>query len=195
MDKFERFNIMRVILLVKKSSMKSLKYLFFSPIVFMSCKDKADQTQASSDEKINSTAVINHSAFDSTFYIYNNLQNSFVETDSSAIRLYATQLFEKMQAKSPSAAKQLSAIIDAKNIDAMRKAFSRFNDEMIASKAFGTASKTYVLQCPMAFNDTITASWLSDSRVINNPYLGKKHPKYKAGMLHCGEVVDSFEVK
>jgi hypothetical protein len=44
----------------------------------------------------------------------------------------------------------------------------------------------------MAFNDNETAFWLSNSREVVNPYLGKKHPKYASGMLHCGEVKDSI---
>jgi len=50
----------------------------------------------------------------------------------------------------------------------------------------------YHQMCPMAFNDTETAFWLSRDREVVNPYLGKKHPKYASGMLHCGEVKDSL---
>jgi len=49
----------------------------------------------------------------------------------------------------------------------------------------------YQVECPMAFNDNEAASWLSRTNAVVNPYLGKKHPKYAAGMLHCGEVKDS----
>ena len=30
---------------------------------------------------------------------------------------------------------------------------------------------------------------------IINPYLGKNHPEFKSGMLHCGEVKDSIKAK
>jgi hypothetical protein len=50
-------------------------------------------------------------------------------------------------------------------------------------------------ECPMAFNDTETANWISNSSEIINPYLGNNHPKYKAGMLHCGELKDSITSK
>jgi hypothetical protein len=50
----------------------------------------------------------------------------------------------------------------------------------------------YVQTCPMAFRDSEQASWLSDSREILNPFLGRRHPKYGAGMLHCGELTDSL---
>jgi len=45
----------------------------------------------------------------------------------------------------------------------------------------------------MAFNDSDEAYWLSNSREIVNPYLGKKHPRYKAGMLACGDLTDSLD--
>lgn len=51
----------------------------------------------------------------------------------------------------------------------------------------------YHQHCPMAFNDSEGAYWLSNSRAVINPYLGKKHPKYKAAMLACGEVTDSLD--
>ena len=56
------------------------------------------------------------------------------------------------------------------------------------------AGVIYHLKCPMAFNDTIPAYWISNSATVINPYLGDKHPVYKAKMLHCGEVVDSFDL-
>ena len=45
----------------------------------------------------------------------------------------------------------------------------------------------YWQECPMAFNDEIPGYWLSKNEAIRNPYLGTKHPKYKATMLECGE--------
>lgn len=54
-------------------------------------------------------------------------------------------------------------------------------------------SKVYLQECPMAFNDTETAQWLSKKSDIRNPYLGTKHPKYKSGMLECGETRDSLD--
>lgn len=53
-------------------------------------------------------------------------------------------------------------------------------------------STVYHQMCPMALNDNEAAFWLSNNREIENPYLGKKHPKYASGMLHCGEVKDSL---
>jgi hypothetical protein len=57
------------------------------------------------------------------------------------------------------------------------------------------AQPVYQQVCPMAFNDNETAYWLSNQREIMNPYLGKKHPKYASGMLHCGELSDSLFIR
>ncbi len=53
--------------------------------------------------------------------------------------------------------------------------------------------KLFLQNCPMAFNDTESANWISNSEEIVNPYLGKNHPKYKGGMLHCGEIKDTIK--
>lgn len=50
-------------------------------------------------------------------------------------------------------------------------------------------------QCPMAFNDNEEAYWLSNTRTIVNPYLGKKHPRYASGMITCGSIADSIDYR
>lgn len=56
-------------------------------------------------------------------------------------------------------------------------------------------STVFYQKCPMAFNDNQEGFWLSNMAEIENPYLGKKHPTYQSGMLHCGEIVDSISFK
>lgn len=53
--------------------------------------------------------------------------------------------------------------------------------------------KLYHQHCPMAFNDDEEAWWISNSNKIDNPYLGRKHPKYKATMKECGDITDSLD--
>lgn len=53
--------------------------------------------------------------------------------------------------------------------------------------------KLYHQHCPMAFNDEEEAWWISNSNQIDNPYLGRKHPKYKATMTGCGDITDSLD--
>ncbi len=90
-----------------------------------------------------------------------------------------------------------SGLVTSSDLTARRRVFSQLGGHMLAllkHTGYG-ASTVYVQECPMAFNDTETASWLSDASEIVNPYLGKKHPKYSAGMLHCGDLKDSILVK
>jgi hypothetical protein len=51
----------------------------------------------------------------------------------------------------------------------------------------------YWQNCPMAFGEGKEANWISNTREIINPYLGKDHPEYKATMLHCGEIKDTIK--
>lgn len=79
-------------------------------------------------------------------------------------------------------------------LEAKRRSFNMMGEHLypLLQTAGYDVGQVYRQVCPMAFNDTEKASWLSDSREIVNPYLGRKHPKYSAGMLHCGELEDSL---
>ena len=50
-------------------------------------------------------------------------------------------------------------------------------------------------KCPMAFNDSEEGYWVSNSKAIVNPYLGKKHPHYAGGMIGCGSIEDSIDYR
>ena len=90
------------------------------------------------------------------------------------------------------------SMVKQTDITEMRRDFSSLTQVMYPA-FFQTIAyegeKLYIQNCPMAFNDDEEASWLSNSSEIMNPYLGNKHPKYKATMLHCGEVKDSIILK
>lgn len=90
-----------------------------------------------------------------------------------------------------------SALGLAREIDIIKKKkeFQMISDAMydLVRTVQYDKQKIYHQHCPMAFNDEEEAYWLSNSSEILNPYLGKKHPKYRAGMLECGEVTDSLD--
>jgi hypothetical protein len=92
---------------------------------------------------------------------------------------------------------ETKGLLGEKKITEKRRAFSMISQNLLPMLQEVNYSATPVYQqiCPMAFNDDEQAFWLSDSREIMNPYLGKKHPKYSAGMLHCGELGDSLVIK
>lgn len=80
------------------------------------------------------------------------------------------------------------------NIQSKRKEFQMISDALydLAKAVKYDREKIYHIKCPMAFNDSEEAFWVSDVSDVKNPYLGTKHPKYKNKMLECGEVMDSI---
>jgi len=76
---------------------------------------------------------------------------------------------------------QLKALTKAASIEDQRLAFAGFSSQFYkAIKSFGLMGKTAYYQfCPMA-NNKKGAYWLSESKVIRNPYFGEK-------MMDCGE--------
>ncbi len=75
---------------------------------------------------------------------------------------------------------QLESIGGTASIDEQRTHFAAFTDALYNSvKAFGiNTGEVYYQFCPMALNSQ-GAYWLSDTREIRNPYMGKM-------MLTCG---------
>ncbi len=89
----------------------------------------------------------------------------------------------------------IANIIQQQDITEKRRGFQALSQnfyDMLRTVKYDH-SKVYLQECPMAFNDTETAQWLSNKVDIRNPYLGTKHPKYKKGMLECGETRDSLD--
>lgn len=89
------------------------------------------------------------------------------------------------------------SIMSNASIEDKKRSFSQLSDAfyVLLSRIQFDKYTLYRQTCPMAFNDSESASWVSKSTEIYNPYLGKKHPKYAAGMLNCGEVTDSIWFK
>lgn len=86
------------------------------------------------------------------------------------------------------------ALVGEKDIQAKRKEFQMISDALydLARSVKYDRETLYHMKCPMAFNDSEEAYWISESSEVKNPYLGNKHPKYKNKMVECGEVTDSI---
>ncbi len=148
---------------------------------------------------------------------YLSLKDAFVNADTVAIKTQATTFVQALDSinveemKNDSGAvvetakasiadikSNIVSLLKQTDITEMRRDFSMAT-QMMYPAFFQSINyegkKLYLQHCPMAFNDTEGADWLSSSDEIINPYLGKKHPKYKAGMLHCGEIKDSVLAK
>lgn len=136
---------------------------------------------------------------------YYTLKNLFVEWDTSAIKPAIASLTASLNGiVADSAAEGYTALAKSKehmqtlsqanNLENQRKAFNSLSLSLYTflQETQYTVAKIYKQECPMAFYDTVAAWWLSDNPEVVNPYLGTKHPRYKSGMLHCGELKDSI---
>ena len=154
---------------------------------------------------------------DSVVNAYLDIKNAFVNADTSAAKSAAKNfilllerlpieelkkdtatIFETVQGNIADIKSNATSLLQQTDITEMRKDFSMVTEMMYPS--FFTAinyegPKLYLENCPMAFSDSISANWISNSAEIVNPYMGKKHPTYHAGMLACGSVKDSIVAK
>lgn len=147
---------------------------------------------------------------------YFNLQDAFVNADTARIKataskfIDATDSIQLSELKATDSSLIISArqnisdikanalpILQESGITEMRQDFSMVSENLYPLlKVIGyEGNKIYWQNCPMAFGDDKPANWLSNTAEINNPYLGKFDPKYKSGMLHCGENMDSIYLK
>ncbi len=154
---------------------------------------------------------------DSVVNAYLNIKNAFVNTDTAAAKTAARNfievldrlpieelkkdtatIFETVQGNIADIKSNATSLLQQTDITEMRKDFSMVTEMMYPS--FFTAinyegPKLYFANCPMAFSDSISANWISNSSEIVNPYMGKNHPTYHSGMLACGSVKDSIVAK
>lgn len=87
------------------------------------------------------------------------------------------------------------SLLQQKDITEMRQDFRMVGENIYPLlKTIHYEGKTlYWQNCPMAFGEDKGANWISNTKEVVNPYLGKNHPEFKATMLHCGEVEDSIK--
>ncbi|HSN09817.1 MAG TPA: DUF3347 domain-containing protein [Hanamia sp.] len=188
----------------------ALWFLFFKP---------ANKT-SSSTQPATTTAKKHSPEFDqqigSIIKSYMAMKNAFVNADTSEIKtktsgfiasadsLNLNELQEKdssiymtVQQNVSDIKANANPILKENDITEMRHDFSMVSENLYPFlKTIGyEGEKLYWQNCPMAFGDDKPANWLSNTAEINNPYLGKKDPKYKSGMLHCGENMDSIYSK
>lgn len=162
-------------------------------------------------------AVSNHSAafnksVSETMQAYYGLSDALVAWDTAKVASQTSLLQQRLSALSledlkkdslvyqsalpglQSAKGNVSAIASAQSLEQKRRNFHTLSQNMydlLRTVRYDDA-KVYLQECPMAFNDEESANWLSNVAEIRNPYLGMHHPKYKSGMLECGEVKDSI---
>lgn len=89
------------------------------------------------------------------------------------------------------------SMLNMTDIQEMRKDFSMVSENLYPFFRVINyeGENMYWQNCPMAFDDDKEANWISRTKEVFNPYLGKKHPKYRATMLHCGMVKDTIKAQ
>jgi len=184
-------------------------YLFFTD------KPQDAQTAVQKQKPVPLAISKNPEAFNAAFgkmmEAYYTLKNDLVNWDSTkaandalTLKQLAQQVpYDTLQADknvvltaknfSDEVANQSEVLSKAGNIEAKRRAFSTISDDLysLINTVRYDREVIYHDMCPMAFNETEQAYWLSRDSAITNPYFGNKHPKYKSGMITCGEVQDS----
>lgn len=185
--------------------------------IFSGTKEEAPAEQAEQQQPLHQTKNSDsfNTAFAELLTAYFSLKESLINWDSTGAITTAQLIKEKtgkidfkaLQADSGiiQTAVDLAGSIEAEaaglagenSIEQIRRSFQVLSENLynLIRVVRYDGQVIYHDKCPMAFtkdgNDEI-AYWLSDKREVANPYLGNKHPKYKSGMLHCGEVEDSL---
>ena len=184
--------------------------------IMCSCGGESEKTStetASSSEKTSAPVINNatQASLSSVLDAYFELKNALVEADTLAasnasLKLAAltdsistegitdSSLINTIQNLSGTISSEAIALPQEANITDKRRSFAMIGENLypLLQAVKYQGGTLYQQMCPMAFNETEAAYWISNSREVINPYLGKKHPKYAAGMLHCGEVKDSI---
>src|SRR4051812_23633623 len=185
--------------------------------LFFTNKGQAEQSATPKQKPVPLAISKNPEAFNVVFGkmmdAYYDLKNDLVNwdsakanTDATALKQLALQVpYDTLQADknivltaknfSEEIANQSETLNKANDIVAKRRAFSTISDNLysLINTVRYDREVIYHDMCPMAFNESEQAYWLSRDSAISNPYLGNKHPKYKGGMVTCGEVEDSID--
>ena len=173
------------------------------------------------DEKITPLVARKHSpsfnsGIDSILTAYFNMKDAFVNADSNRAKTAGRELIgladssRLSELKNDAAGIYESAIMQMSDVKAnaesllkqtvlteMRQDFRMIGESIYPLlKTIHYDGKTlYWQNCPMAFGEDKGANWISNTKEIINPYLGKNHPEFKGTMLHCGEVKDSIRAR
>jgi len=198
-----------------------MKYCYIVIIIFIlgSCNNTKSPAN-STESTVNLPSVTisipdsTNNAIDSMLSAYYNFKSTLVEADSVASLLSSETFYTRVKTidlrsiSDTSLVKKLQSNLDTLNVFAkaaqqsLNIADKRIQLNNITRQLYALLQnvqyhkeRVFYQKCPMAFHDNEEGFWLSNISEIENPYLGKKHPTYQSGMLHCGEVVDSIAYK
>lgn len=161
-----------------------------------------------SDAFNNAVAVAMKSYFD--------MSAAFVEADTAGVKTHCQKFIQLMDSINMDELKDDTATIYAVAMDhyksiklnaesvlvqtditEMRKDFWNVSENLYPYFKLINyeGEKMYWQNCPMAFDGDKEANWISATKDVVNPYLGKNHPVYKSSMLKCGLVKDTIKAQ
>ena len=147
---------------------------------------------------------------------YFDMKTAFVDADTAKAKENCVKFIQLLDSiplgelKKDTANIYESAFNDFSNIKSNAESLLQQTSILEMRKDFGMVSenlypffrtinyegeKMYWQNCPMAFGEDKGANWISNTKEIINPYLGKNHPEYKGSMLHCGEIKDTIKAQ
>ena len=180
-----------------------------------------EKTNPANDAKTGPLAAKKHSALfntgiDSLMNAYFTIKDALVNADSSMAKAAAAKLLaladsnRLAELKNDTAAIYQTALSQLNDVKANAESLLKQTDIIELRQDFRMIGESiypllktihyegntlYWQNCPMAFGENKDANWISNTKEIVNPYLGKNHPEFKATMLHCGEVKDSIKAE
>jgi len=164
--------------------------------------------------KVNAHSLAFNNGIDSLLQSYFAIQAAFIEGDSVTAKRAGEAFTARVAAVNMDELKKdTSGIFESANtfladikssseslskqttLTEMRQDFKSLSENMypLLKTIHYEGKKLYWQNCPMAFGEDKEANWISSTEEIMNPYMGKNHPEFKGGMLHCGEVKDTIK--
>ena len=178
-----------------------------------------EKSQVRPDTKEGPLVTRKHSALfnsymDSLLNAYFTMKDAFVNADTTAAKAAAAKMipladssrltelktdpagiYESAIAQISDVKANAESLLSQTDLTEMRQDFRMVGESIypLLKTIHHDGQTLYLQNCPMAFGEDNGANWISNTREIINPYLGKNHPEFKATMLHCGEVKDSIQ--
>ncbi len=190
--------------------MKNLALLLIVGVLF-SCNDSEQKASSAPESMVLAGNTLQSEAFNQSFkkmlYTYYNLKDKFITEDVPAIDTISHQLLKAIDSLLIKELKgdtllisttkssiegivtEINGLLGEKDIEAKRKSLQMVSEQLYDLIKTIRYDQEVVFHeyCPMAFNND-GATWLSNTAIINNPYIPKK-------MLNCGEVSDSIDFR
>ncbi len=114
----------------------------------------------------------------------NSMVASFASFNKAALTPEQTKIYNDLEDDAKEHAEHIG--MNAGKIEHQREHFDMLSKDVYQLvKTFGVGQKLYYDHCPM-YNDGKGANWISDTKEIANPYLGKKMPT-------CGTVKEELK--